>query len=134
MDSQQPDLPHHICVIRDFKLVSFSTCVYECARVCFYIKESYDLMSLCHFNQFHCLRYELKSTWDCIQCHTLHRVSLHEFSISILCPMCSVTVCDIVSRHYSGVSKCKSVQTQHAPECMTLRNIPKSSLFFIALP
>ena len=23
VDSQQPDLPHHICVIRDFKLVSF---------------------------------------------------------------------------------------------------------------
>ena len=23
VDSQQPDLPHHICIIRDFKLVSF---------------------------------------------------------------------------------------------------------------
>ena len=54
VDSQQPDLPHHICVIRDFKLVcvlsSFviillclhcvTLCVFVCVCVCVYVCET----------------------------------------------------------------------------------------------
>ena len=36
VDSQQPDLPYHICVIRDFKLVSYLRNVFSFALLASY--------------------------------------------------------------------------------------------------